>query len=189
MIAHISKLPAVDPETGRLNVVIDTPKGCRNKYKFDERNGLWRLSKMLPQGMSFPCDFGFIPSTRGEDGDPIDVLVFMDEPAFLGAIVPAQLIGVLEAEQTEDGKTIRNDRLVAVIETPFNPAEFRSLDDVNRQRVEEIEHFFVSYNEAEGRRFKPLARRGPDRARELLDQASRGRRTSRARHSRGRKKW
>ena len=115
MIAHISKLPAVDPETGRLNVVIDTPKGCRNKYKFDERNGLWRLSKMLPQGMSFPCDFGFIPSTRGEDGDPIDVLVFMDEPAFLGAIVPAQLIGVLEAEQTEDGKTIRNDRLVAVV--------------------------------------------------------------------------
>jgi len=60
MIAHISKLPVVNPESGRLNVVIDTPKGCRNKYKFDERNGLWRLSNMLPQGMSFPCDFGFI---------------------------------------------------------------------------------------------------------------------------------
>ena len=103
MITDVSKLPAVDPATGRVNVVIDTPRGCRNKYKFDERNGLWRLSKMLPQGMSFPCDFGFIPSTRGEDGDAIDVLVFMDEPAFLGAVVPARLIGVIEAEQTEDG--------------------------------------------------------------------------------------
>ena len=88
MSVPIHELPAVDPDSGRLNVVIDTPKGCRNKYKLDEHTGLWHLSKMLPQGMSFPCDFGFIPSTRGEDGDPVDVLVFMDEPAFLGALLP-----------------------------------------------------------------------------------------------------
>ena len=75
-----------------------------------------------------------------------------------------------------------------MVETPYNPAEFRSLEDVSRQRVEEIEHFFVSYNEAEGRKFKPLARRGPDHARELLDQAGRGRKASRARTSRSRKK-
>jgi inorganic pyrophosphatase len=94
----------------------------------------------------------------------------MDEPAFPGCVVPARLIGVLEAEQTEDSKTVRNDRLVAVVETPYNPAEFHSLEEVNGQRLDEIEHFFVSYNQMEGRQFKPLARHGTDRARELLEQ-------------------
>jgi inorganic pyrophosphatase len=174
MATPLNELPAVDPDSGRLNVVVDTPQGSRNKYKFDERRGLWRLSKVLPQGMSFPYDFGFLPSTRGEDGDPLDVLLLMDEPAFPGCVVPARLIGVLEAEQTEGGKTVRNDRLVAVVETPYNPAEYRSLEDVSRQRLDEIEHFFVSYNQVEGRQFKPLGRRGADRARELLDGATPG---------------
>jgi inorganic pyrophosphatase len=167
----LNKLPAVDPESGRLNVVVDTPRGSRNKYKFDEPSGQWRLSKILPQGSSFPYDFGFLPSTRGEDGDPVDVLLLMDEPTFPGCVVPARLIGVLEAEQTERGKTIRNDRLIAVVETRFNPAEYHSLDEISRHRLDEIEHFFVSYNQMEGREFKPLARRGADRAQALLDEA------------------
>jgi inorganic pyrophosphatase len=174
MMTPVNGLPALDPDSGRLNVVVDTPRGSRNKYKVDEEHGQWRLSKVLPAGMSFPYDFGFIPSTRGEDGDPVDVLLLMDEPAFPGCIVPARLIGVLEAEQTEDGKTVRNDRLVAVVETPYNPAEYSSLDEVSRQRLDEIEHFFVSYNQMEGRQFNPLARRGADRAHELLKEATRG---------------
>jgi inorganic pyrophosphatase len=173
MVASVSKLPAVDPDSGRLNVVVDTPKGSRNKYKFDEQQSQWRLSKVLPQGLSFPYDFGFLPSTRGEDGDPLDVLLLMDEPAFPGCVVPARLIGVLEAEQTEDGKTVRNDRLVAVVETPYNPAEIHSLEDVSRQRLDEIEHFFVSYNQMEGRQFKPLVRHGADHAQELLEEGIR----------------
>ncbi len=146
MTTPINTLPAVEPDSGRLNAVVDTPKGSRNKYKFDEKHGQWRLSKILPQGMYFPFDFGFIPSTRGEDGDPVDVLILMEEPTFPGCVVPARLIGVLEAEQTEDGKTIRNDRLIAVVETPYNPAEYESLDEVNDQRLEEIEAFFIAYN-------------------------------------------
>jgi inorganic pyrophosphatase len=179
MATSAHKLPAVCPESGRLNVVIDTPKGSRNKYKFDERHGQWRLSKVLPAGHSFPHDFGFLPSTRGEDGDPVDVLVLMDEPTFPGCVVPARLIGVLEAEQTEGGKTVRNDRLVAVVETPYNPPEYLSLDEVSRQRLDEIEHFFISYNELEGRKFKPLARRGADRARKLLEESKLKRRPAR----------
>ncbi|HEY7428313.1 MAG TPA: inorganic diphosphatase [Gemmataceae bacterium] len=174
MATSVNELPTVDPESGRLNVVVDTPKGSRNKYKFDEQHGQWRLSKVLPQGLSFPYDFGFLPSTRGEDGDPVDVLLLMDEPAFPGCVVSARLIGVLEAEQTEDGKTVRNDRLVAVVETPYNPAEFHSLEEVSRQRLDEIEHFFVSYNQMEGRQFKPLGRRGADHAWELLAEATEG---------------
>jgi inorganic pyrophosphatase len=124
--------------------------------------------------MAFPYDFGFIPSTEGDDGDPADVLLVADEPSFPGCVVSARLVGVIEAEQTEDGKTVRNDRLIAVVETPTNPAEYHSLDEVSRQRLDEIEHFFISYNQMEGRQFRPLARRGPDRARELLQQATRG---------------
>jgi inorganic pyrophosphatase len=174
MATSITDLPAVDPDSERLNVVVDTPRGSRNKYKFDQETGQWRLSKVLPQGMCFPYDFGFLPSTQAEDGDPVDVLLLTDEPAFPGCVVPALLIGVLEAEQTEEGKTVRNDRLVAVVETPYNSAEFRSLEDVGRQRLDEIAHFFVSYNQMEGWQFKPLARRGANHAQELLKKASGG---------------
>src|SRR5262249_48838831 len=103
MATSAHKLPTVCPDSWHLNAVIDTPKGSRNKYKFDEQHGQWRLSKVLPAGHSFPCDFGFLPSTRGEDGDPVDVLLLADEPTFPGCVVPARLIGVLEAEQTEGG--------------------------------------------------------------------------------------
>ena len=166
-------LPAWDAETGLLNVVIDTPKGSRNKYKWDEKRGLWRLRKVLPFGSSFPFDFGFVPSTSGEDGDPVDALVLMDEATFPGCVISARLIGVLEAKQTEKGKTVRNDRLVAVVETELNPPAFHKLSELGRQRLEEIEHFFVSYNEMEGRRFEPLGRQGPTRARALVKAASR----------------
>src|SRR5438552_3284376 len=172
MATAVNALPVVDPVSGCLNVVIDTPKGARNKYKFDEETGQWRLSKILPVGMSFPYGFGFIPSTRGEDGDPIDVVVLMDEPVFPGCVIPARLIGVLEAEQLEAGETVRNDRLFAVAETPSNPAPYRSLEQVSRQLLDEIEHFFICYNQMEGRIFKPLSRRGADRAQELLKKAT-----------------
>jgi inorganic pyrophosphatase len=174
MPAPLHELLPTDPDSGRLNVVVDTPKGSRNKYKFDEHNSVWRLSKVLPQGMAFPYDFGFIPSTRGQDGDPLDVLLLNDEPAFPGCVVPARLIGVLEAEQTERGKTVRNDRLVAVVETGYNPAEYRSLDELSSQRLDEIEHFFVAYNESEGRQFRPLGRRNADHALGLLAEATPG---------------
>jgi inorganic pyrophosphatase len=164
----LDQLPAWEPDSGRLQVVVDTPRGSRNKYKYDPESGVWRLAKALPLGAAFPFDFGFIPSTKGGDGDPVDALVIMDEPAMPGCVVSARLIGVIEAEQTENGKTIRNDRLVAVLDTPRNPAAVGSLEELGRQRLDEIEHFFVAYNEAEGRRFKPLARRGPEKARELV---------------------
>jgi len=171
MANPVNDLPPWDSDSGLLNVIMDTPRRSRNKYKFDPKRGVWRLGKVLPLGASFPFDFGFLPGTKGDGGDPIDVLVLMDEPAFVGCVVPARLIGVLEAEQTEEGKTIRNDRLVAVLETPYNPPPFRSLDEVGSQRLAEIEHFFISYNEMEGRQFKPVGRKDPARAQELVEQA------------------
>ena len=171
MTTLLHQLPTWNPDSGLLNVIVDTPKGCRNKYKYDEEHGLWRLSKVLPLGASFPFDFGFLPSTRGGDGDPVDVLVLLDEPAFPGCIVPARLIGVLEAEQTQEGKTVRNDRLVAVVETPYNPPLFHSLEEMSPQSLDELEHFFISYNQMEGRQFKPLGRHGPEKARQAVEAA------------------
>jgi inorganic pyrophosphatase len=171
--AELIRLAARDADTGLVNVIIDTPKGSRNKYKYDEELGLFRLRKVLPLGASFPYDFGFIPSTRGEDGDPVDVLVLIDEPTFSGCLVAVRLIGVIEAEQTEKDNTFRNDRLIGVIETSVNAAEVSSLDELSKSRLDEIEHFFVSYNEAEGRSFRPTGRAGPRAADRLVEKSMR----------------
>jgi inorganic pyrophosphatase len=111
----ISRLAPFAPDGGDLRVIIETPQGSRNKFDYDAELGLFKLGGVLPAGAVFPFDFGFVPSTTGGDGDPLDVLVLMDEAAFAGCLVEARLIGVIEAKQTErDGKTTRNDRLVAV---------------------------------------------------------------------------
>jgi inorganic pyrophosphatase len=167
----LARLRPRDPDSGLVHVIIDTPKGSRNKFKYDEELGLFRLAKVLPLGAYFPYDFGFIPSTRAEDGDPLDLLVVMDEPAFCGCLVTVRLLGVIEAEQTEKGKTVRNDRLIGAAETKYHVPDLHSLDDLGKSRLDEIEHFFVSYNQAEGRRLKPLARRGPKDAEKLVEGA------------------
>jgi inorganic pyrophosphatase len=124
---------------------------------------------VLPSGASFPFDFGFLPSTLGEDGDPLDVLVLMDEAAFAGCLVPVRLLGVVEAEQTErDGNTMRNDRFIAVACNDRGHQDLHQLNDLPPNLMDEIEHFFVSYNMIKGKHFQPLARSGPERALELL---------------------
>lgn len=164
-------LKAYDEETGDLNAVIETPKGCRNKFKFDEKLGIFALSGVLPAGAVFPYDFGFIPSTLGQDGDPMDVLALMDESAFAGCLVPARLIGVIEAEQTErDGETTRNYRLIAVASNSHNHQDVQSIEQISDNLLDELEHFFVSYNQIKGKQFKPLGRYSPDRAKKLVDE-------------------
>jgi inorganic pyrophosphatase len=157
-----------------LNVVIETPKGSRNKYNYDEKLRLFKLGGVLASGASFPFDFGFVPSTLGGDGDPLDVLVLMDEPAFTGCLVSTRLVGVVEAEQTErDGETTRNDRLVGVAADSRLLGRVRTLEALGPDLLEEIEHFFVSYNQIKGKVFNPLGRFGPERALELVEEGMR----------------
>ena len=144
------KLKPFDRKSGNLNVVIDTPKGCRNKYAFDFKINAYKLKTVLPHGMVFPFDFGSIPGTIAEDGDPLDVLILMDDPAFVGCLIQARLLGVIEAKQTEAGKTERNDRLIAVASESHTHASLKSLQKLDSQLIAEIEHFFVSYNDAPG---------------------------------------
>jgi inorganic pyrophosphatase len=156
-------------EDGTLNVIIETPKDSRNKFNFDHKRGIFKLGGVLPAGASFPFDFGFVPATLGEDGDPLDVLLLMDEPAFAGCLVPARLIGVIEANQTEsDGQTMRNDRLIAVAENSRTHGHLREVSDLNDNLIAEIEHFFASYNEIKGKKFEPLHRRGANVAEKLV---------------------
>jgi inorganic pyrophosphatase len=169
----LDKLEPFDKKTGNLNVVIETPKGSRNKYAFDFDVGGYRLKGVLPEGAVFPFDFGSIPGTLADDGDPLDVLLLMDEPVFVGCLVECRLLGVIEAEQTEKGKTERNDRLIAVAAESHTHASLRSLSKLEPRLLDEIEHFFASYNKARGKEFKPLARKGPAVARRLIAKSQR----------------
>jgi inorganic pyrophosphatase len=172
-----------------LHVIIETPKGSRNKFDYDEEHGLFKLGGVLPAGAVFPFDFGFIPSTVGGDGDPLDVLLLMDEPAFPGCLVPARLVAVIEALQTErDGERTRNDRLIAVAADSHTHKNVRTLADLNDALLDEIEHFFVSYNEAKGKTFEPLGRFGPVKAARLIEEAARQFRRKKRNKSGGKKR-
>jgi inorganic pyrophosphatase len=169
---------AVDSTTGTakagdklLQVIIETPKGCRNKYSFDDEQKIFVLKAALPAGMVFPYDFGFLPRTLADDGDPIDVLVLMDEPAFPGCALMARLIGVIEGEQTANKKTTRNDRLVAVAETAHMWANTKSIKDLPKKALTEIEQFFVNYHKLQGKKYKLLAIKGEKTALDLIAKA------------------
>ena len=164
----LDRLPAVS-KSGDLNVIIETPKGCRNKFKYEPGLGLFIINKVLPAGSVFPFDFGFVPATLGEDGDPLDVLVLMDEPVFTGCVVPSRLIGVIQAEESKKGKTQRNDRLVAVSIASEDQAKLTKLGDIDPHLLKEIQHFFESYNRLGNKEFKCVGAFGPKRAQRLVD--------------------
>ena len=160
-----------DKESGILQVVIETPAGSRNKFAWDHEQGVFVLRKVLPAGMAFPYDFGFLPQTKAADGDPLDILVLMDEPAFPGCAVRARAIGVIEGEQTEGGKTVRNDRLVAVAEASHEYADVHTLKDLPGKWMDEVAAFFVQYQRLEGKEYRLLGSKGPKAAEELMVQA------------------
>jgi inorganic pyrophosphatase len=166
---RLTDIPAFDPG-GDLNVVIETPKGSHNKHAYDEEVGAFRFQGVMPEGNLFPHDFGFVPSTLGEDGDPLDVLVLLDVPLPVGCLLSARPLGVIEAEQWErGGKAERNDRLLAVATKARTHAHVHRLEDLRPGLLDEIEAFFGHYNALNGGSFTPLARGGPERARELVE--------------------
>jgi inorganic pyrophosphatase len=181
----ISALPVFDDKSGALNVIIETPKGSRTKLKYLPEPNVFRVEKSLPVGMVFPFDFGFLPSTRGEDGDPLDVLLVGDEAVPVGCLVLAKLIGVLKCEQTENGKTERNDRLIAVPVDAGSKEEMKPSIKLDRPLTDSIVQFFVKYNELLGRKLKPLGTHGPEQAMKIVEEGRTGKQGSkRARKTR-----
>ena len=162
----------LDGKTLTCRAVIETPKGSRSKFDYDMETGLYRLAGLLPEGMSFPLDFGFFPSTKAEDGDPLDVLVLHDEPIPTGVLVTVRLIGVSEADQTEEGNTGRNDRLRAVTTCSHHYARITAIEDMGKPFIDHLTQFWVNYNALKGKTFDVRAVQGPDRAADLLEKAS-----------------
>ncbi|HWD00713.1 MAG TPA: inorganic diphosphatase [Candidatus Sulfopaludibacter sp.] len=169
MAKLLDELEPFDKQTNCVQAIIETPRGSRNKYSYDTRRGIFTLKKVLPAGHSFPFDFGFVPGTLGEDGDALDILVLMEETVPQGVMVLTRLVAVIEAVQTENGEAKRNDRLIGVSAASHDYKAVKSLDQLSPTLGEEIEHFFISYNEMLGRNFKPLKRVGAQRAREIIE--------------------
>jgi inorganic pyrophosphatase len=168
-LADPVRLKPIDEDDKQLlRVVIETPKGSRNKFAYDSKQHIFELKKVLPAGMTFPYDFGFVPSTMAEDGDPIDVLVLMDEPAFPGCVLSGRPVGVIEGEQKDkDGKE-RNDRIIAVERDAHSFADIKTVDDLGKKFRRELEEFFVNYHRLTGKDYLVLAMKGPDEARKLV---------------------
>src|SRR5579862_2118647 len=168
-MADLSALsPQLDPNKSTCRAIVETPKGCRNKFYYDPDSGLFMLGGLLPEGMMFPFDFGFIPSTLGEDGDPLDILVLMDAPAHVGCLVDVRIIGIIEAEQTQDGKTESNDRLLGVAFHSYDHEDLKSIKDVSNTLLDQLEAFFISYNKQRGKKFKVTGTGGRQKAIKFL---------------------
>ena len=158
-------LTTFDPDDADLLVVIiETPKGSRNKYAFDPDERIFSLTKVLPAGMEFPYDFGFIPSTLGGDGDPLDALVLMDEPAFPGCRLSCRPVGIIEGEQGEKKDAERNDRIVCVEKGNHSYTHVKRIDDLGKTFQKELEDFFVNYHELSGEPYRILGIKGPAQA-------------------------
>jgi inorganic pyrophosphatase len=151
-----------------IRVIIETPKGSRNKYAFDKDARVFELKKVLPAGMSFPYDFGFLPSTLADDGDPTDVLVLMDEPAFPGCVLKCRMVGIIQGEQSAKKKTERNDRIIAIEEDNHSYASVKHVDDLGKEFARELEDFFVNYHKLIGKEYKILGLKGPKAARRCI---------------------
>lgn len=168
-MGDLTTLPhQLDAKKCVCRAIIETPKGCRNKFDYDPASNLFKLGGLLPEGMMFPFDFGFIPSTLGDDGDPLDIMVLMDAPAHVGCLIDVRIIGIIEAKQTQDGKTEHNDRLLGVAVHSYDHEGLETIDDVSKTLLSQVEEFFVSYNKQRGKRFRITGTDGPKKAIKFL---------------------
>lgn len=152
-----------------ITVIVETPKGSAEKFDYEPEFKAFKLKKVMPSGMVFPYDFGFVPNTKGEDGDPLDVLILSEFKTFPGCLIDCRVIGAIAANQTEkDGATMRNDRFIVVPTVSHEYEGVASIEDLPVALVEEMEHFFKAYNEISGKVFEPLERVGADRAFEMI---------------------
>jgi inorganic pyrophosphatase len=169
--AHLHDLdPGPDcPEIVRM--VVEIPKNSTNKYEYDHDLGVFRLDRTLYSPLHYPGDYGFVPGTLALDGDPVDVLVLVDEPSFPGVLIAVRPLGLLDmVDQNEP-----DQKILAVPDRNPRFDQIRAIDQVFPHNLREIEHFFTIYKELEGKRTEMRGWKGPGEARELV-------RTSRERY-------
>jgi inorganic pyrophosphatase len=169
-VTNLFKLPAFSDD-GDLHVVIETPRGSRAKFDYDPELKTFTLSKSLLAGLTYPYDWGFIPATAGEDGDPLDVMVIHEAATFPGLVLTCKIIGVLQVEQHSKGKKPkRNDRLFVVPQASHADKDLSDVRDLTSAMREELVKFFIATDELEDKKLKILGWKGPKAALKAIHQ-------------------
>jgi inorganic pyrophosphatase len=140
----LSRIPA-QPKPGLINVLIEIPGGSKNKYEFDKELEAFALDRVLYSSVQYPYDYGFVPNTLADDGDPLDGMVIIDEPTFPGCVIAARPIGMLEMIDGGD----RDEKILCVPDKDPRYAAVKSLKDLAPHRLEEIAEFFRTYKNLE----------------------------------------
>jgi inorganic pyrophosphatase len=154
---NLARLPHnLDLDDCTCVAVIESTKGRRSKYIYNAKIKAFELKGLLPEGMSFPMDYGFVPSTHADDGDALDIVVLADEPAFAGAVLKVRIIGVVEAEQEKGNKIVRNDRIVGVCVLSRLYQSMTAIEDLGEAFLTNLQQFWVNYNDLKGRNFEVL---------------------------------
>jgi len=166
-MTNFVKLPTwADKE--HVYAVVETPRGSRAKLEFDPKLRAFTLAKPLLVGLTYPYDWGFIPSTKAEDGDPLDVLIIHDAATYPGLVLRCKPVGVLQLVQIQKGKKERNDRVFVIPDrSPFEG----DLQDIRRlpaRVIEELESFFEATDSLERKKLKFPGWRGPAKATEMI---------------------
>jgi len=171
-MTNLLKLPTWADDS-RIYAVVETPRGSRSKLEYDPKLKVFTLSKPLLVGLTYPYDWGFVPSTKAEDGDPFDVLIIHDAATYPGLVLCCKPIGVLEVLQTSKGKKERNDRLFAVPDrSPFE-GDIQDIRRLPARAVDELEKFFEATDALEDKKLKFLGWRGPAQAIQSIKKHSR----------------
>ena len=168
MNASLDRLPVWDKD-GALHVVIETPRNARAKFTFDPVLGAFLLTKPLMHGLTYPYDWGFIPGTKAPDGDPLDAIVIHEATTYPGTVIKCRVLGVLEVSQTEKGKSLRNDRIIA---TPAQDPRFQRLGDFTEAMCKDLQEFFLATHALENVDLKFLGWKPPGIARRTIKATS-----------------
>jgi inorganic pyrophosphatase len=168
---NLIKLPPFS-EDGDVRVVIETPRGSRAKFSYDPKFQTFTLSKSLLAGLTYPHDWGFVPSTKAEDGDPLDIMVIHDAATLPGLVLTCRVIGILQIEQKSKKKTERNDRLFAVPLRSHSEQALKDVADLTKPIREELEKFFIATDELEDKKLNVIGWKGAKAAVKAIKDAA-----------------
>jgi inorganic pyrophosphatase len=160
----LARIPA-QPKPGLLNVLIEIPAGSKNKYEFDKDMNAFALDRVLYASVVYPFDYGFIPNTLADDGDPLDGLVIMDQPTFPGCVIAARPVGMMEMIDGGD----RDEKILCVPDKDPRYAHVKSLKDIPQHRLDEIAEFFQTYKNLEKKSVEILGWKDVDAVMPLVE--------------------
>ncbi len=163
-MVDLTRIPA-QPKPGLLNVLIEIAAGSKNKYEFDKDLGALALDRVLSSSVMYPYDYGFIPNTLADDGDPLDGMVIMDEPTFPGCVIAARPIGMMEMIDGGD----RDEKILCVPDKDPRYAHVKSLKDIPQHRLDEISEFFKTYKNLEKKAVEVLGWKDVDAVLPLVE--------------------